>query len=213
MKTDDLIDCLVAEVPAMRRGWIEAWLMVALAASGIAALAGLTVTLGFRPDLIQALGGPTFWLKAAYTVAVALGGFWLLSRAGRPGQGVVAPLILLGLTLLVAILAGGMQWMQAAPDTRADTLMGSSATVCPTNIAGLALLAAPLVLLAARRFAPTRPGLAGVAAGLLIGGVAATVYGLHCPERTATFVAVWYSLGMVIPALIGGLIGRLIWRW
>ena len=45
----------------------------------------------------------------------------------------------------------------------------------------ISALAAPLVFWAARAFAPTRPMLAGAAAGLLTGGLATTLYGLHCP--------------------------------
>ena len=58
-----------------------------------------------------------------------------------------------------------------------------------------------------------RPMLAGAATGLLVGGLAATLYGLHCPEHTAAFVAVWYTLGMAIPTAMGALIGRFVWRW
>ena len=107
-----------------------------------------------------------------------------------------------------------MNIRQVTPESvRMAALMGGSARVCPTNVAGLSLLAAPLILFAARRFAPLRPGLAGAATGLLAGGLAATVYGLHCPEHTIAFVAVWYTLGMAIPTAIGAAIGRFVWRW
>jgi hypothetical protein len=64
-----------------------------------------------------------------------------------------------------------------------------------------------------RQLAPTRPMLAGFAAGAFSGGVAATVYGLHCPEATFVFVGVWYTLGLVASGLIGALIGRFALRW
>ena len=69
------------------------------------------------------------------------------------------------------------------------------------------------IMWAMRRFAPTRTTLAGAAAGLLAGGVSATVYGLHCDESTAPFVALWYSLGISLTALTGAVIGSRVLRW
>jgi hypothetical protein len=61
--------------------------------------------------------------------------------------------------------------------------------------------------------APTRLRLAGAAAGLLAGGVAATVYGLHCQEMTAAFVVTWYSLGVAASVAVGALLGPRLLRW
>lgn len=43
--------------------------------------------------------------------------------------------------------------------------------------------------------------------------MAATVYGLHCPENTFTFVALWYSLGVLLLAALGAVLGRWVLRW
>jgi len=61
--------------------------------------------------------------------------------------------------------------------------------------------------------APTRPRLAGAAAGLMAGGIGATVYGLYCQETAAAFTAVWYTFGMLIWAAAGALIGGRLLRW
>ncbi|HZW72970.1 MAG TPA: NrsF family protein, partial [Caldimonas sp.] len=63
---------------------------------------------------------------------------------------------------------------------------------------------------ALRSLAPTRLAAAGAAAGALAGGAGAAVYAWHCNEMTLPFVAVWYVLGMAIPAGLGALLGR---RW
>ncbi len=52
-----------------------------------------------------------------------------------------------------------------------------------------------------------------MAAGLLAGGVGASVYALWCRESTAAFVAVWYTLGIVACGGIGALLGPLVLRW
>ena len=91
--------------------------------------------------------------------------------------------------------------------------MGVSSSVCLQNILGLSALAGPFVFIAVRRFAPTRPMLAGAAAGILTAALATTLYGLHCPERTATFVAIWYTGGVALAAVAGAVIGRFAFRW
>ena len=213
MKTNDLISALSADLPVTGAVRLRTRLAVWMAPAAGLVLAGVMLTLGLRPDLAAALGGPAFWAKALYTVSLATAGFWLLDRAGRPGASVVAPLGLLAAILIVAMATGGASLMTTPGEARMDALMGGSARVCPTNIAGLSLLAAPLILFASQKFAPVRPMLAGTAVGLLTGGLAATLYGLHCPEHTAAFVAVWYTLGIAIPTAIGAVIGRFIWRW
>jgi hypothetical protein len=64
-----------------------------------------------------------------------------------------------------------------------------------------------------RQLAPTRLRLAGAGAGLLAGALGATVYGLHCPETGAAFVATWYSLGVATWAAIGAALGPRLLRW
>jgi len=43
--------------------------------------------------------------------------------------------------------------------------------------------------------------------------VAAVVYAVHCTESAAAFVATWYTFGMLLPALLGLLIGPRVLRW
>jgi len=64
-----------------------------------------------------------------------------------------------------------------------------------------------------RGMAPTRPALTGFAAGAFAGGVAATVYGLHCGESTMVFVGTWYTLGVLGTGLLGAIVGKWALRW
>lgn len=78
------------------------------------------------------------------------------------------------------------------------------------------MLSAPAlaaVLWAMRGLAPTRPRTAGFAAGLLAGSLGALGYALYCPELSPLFVLVWYTLGILIPAGLGALLGPLLLRW
>ena len=213
MKTEDLIDALAVDLPPSPRRQIERSLLLWMIPAILLVLASVGLWLGFRSDLADAMIGPAFWAKAAYTLALAGTGFWLLARLGRPGASARAPLLTL-LSLLAGVLAlAGYEMATMPMPERMPALMGDSARVCAPNIVILSALAAPFVFWAARAFAPTRPTLAGAAAGLLTAGLATTLYGLHCPEHTAAFVAVWYSLGIALAAAAGALAGRFFFRW
>jgi len=213
MKTDDLIEALAADLPAAGARQVERRLLLALVAGGLLVLLGVGLWLGFRDDLGSAMMGPTFWIKAAYTGALGVVGFWLLDRLGRPGSRIRAPLVALG----VVLAAGGgfavWEFFSMAEAERMPAVMGESARECAPLILILSLIAAPFVFGAARGFAPMRPGAAGAAAGLLTAALATTLYGLHCPEHTASFVMVWYSLGIAVAVAAGAVIGRVLFRW
>jgi len=95
---------------------------------------------------------------------------------------------------------------------RAD-MMGASSWRCPIRITIIAAPAFALALWTLRRMAPTRPALAGAAAGLLAGALGATVYGLACQETAAAFTAWWYTLGVGVWAAVGALVGPRLLRW
>lgn len=213
MKTDDLIAALALDASAIPPRRIERDLMLWMIPASVLALCGVVLWLGLRPDLSAAVLGLTFWAKAAYTLALGLGGFWLLDRLGRPGSSARQPLILLGGVLMVVAVLAVMELTRMPASDRMAAMLGRSWRVCPRNILILSAAAAPFVFFAARRFAPTRPMVAGAAAGLLTAGLAATLYGLHCPEHTAAFVAIWYTLGMALAAAVGAVIGRFVFRW
>jgi hypothetical protein len=92
-------------------------------------------------------------------------------------------------------------------------MRGHSSAVCSRYILMLALPGLAATLLVLRGMAPTRPGLAGFAAGAFAGGVAATIYGLSCGESTMVFVGTWYTLGVLATGVLGAVIGRWVLRW
>jgi hypothetical protein len=92
-------------------------------------------------------------------------------------------------------------------------VMGHSAMVCPWFIAATSAPLLVALIWAVKGLAPTRLRLAGALAGLTAGGFGALIYCLHCPEVGAPFVAIWYSLGILIPCLVGALAGPRLLRW
>jgi hypothetical protein len=213
MQTTELIDHLSGNLRPTPRGTGARRLGIGLAAGAAIALAVLWISVGLRDDLPGAMLTAPFLLKWVFTAAVSGIAFALCARMARP-EG--APGRLPAGVALVALVMGVLgiaQWGAAPADERRHMWLGHSALECPWNIA---LLAVPLltgILWAVRGLAPTRPRLAGFSAGLLAGAAAAAVYALHCTESTATFVATWYSAGILIPALLGSLIGPRVLRW
>ena len=82
--------------------------------------------------------------------------------------------------------------------------VGKNGMLCLTVIPALGIVPLGLVLWALRQGAPTRPGLAGVFAGLLAGGIAATFYAANCTDDSPLFVALWYPLAIAMLAIVGG---------
>lgn len=214
MRTDDLIERLAETTTPVRPRAASRRLGLALSAGVGVALLGLFLFLGIRPDLREALWAPHFWMKASYTASVGGVGVYLALRLARPGARVGPAPALAALALTAAIGVLGLAELSGiAADQRMDAWLGSSWSTCPVWILGLS---APLLLgglWVLRRAAPTSPGLAGLALGLAAGGIAATVYGLHCVESAAAFLATWYVAGILATAAVGGLIGRIGLRW
>ena len=92
-------------------------------------------------------------------------------------------------------------------------LMGGSAAVCPWWIMAFSVPPLAGLVWALRGLAPTRPGLTGALAGLAAGGAGAAAYALHCPEPTAPFLAVWYTLGVAGAGALGWIAGPRALRW
>jgi hypothetical protein len=212
VRTDDLIDALASDAGAT----VAPPRRLAMLA-GLGALAALVMVLAWlhpRPDLMPAMKGGMFWMKALYTATLGAAGYLAIERLSRPAGSGRRGWILGGAVLGLFALAGVVQAIMS-PDIQMalHMLRGHSWHVCSRNILMLGLPMLVLGLWMVRGMAPTRPTLAGFALGLFTGGVAATVYGLHCPEHTFTFVALWYSLGVLLLAGLGAVFGRWVLRW
>lgn len=213
MRTDELIAALAADTTPVSRGAPQRGLLLSAAIGAPIALALVLVWLGLRPDLATAVGGGFFWIKAAYTAALATAFAVAAERLARPGL-MPRKALAAGAGVAAVILALGVgQWLMIDPSERVAALKGGSWTVCTRNILALGAPMTVVTLLVLRRLAPTAPRLAGAVAGLFSGGVTATVYGLHCPEATFVFVGLWYTLGVVCCGLLGAVLGRWMLRW
>jgi len=213
MKTDDLIALMavdaqkpVSPFPITRR------LGPAALIGAVIALLALLAWLGLR-DMGEAVASTSYWMKTLYTAALAVTGFLIAERLARPGakatRGLVALLAVFASMLCIAVV----QLAATPPENMGEAFLGSTWDRCPWRIAALAIPGIALGLLGMRRLAPTRPALAGAGVGLFAGGIAATVYGLHCAETSATFTLIWYTGGVALSTVIGAIAGWRLLRW
>ncbi|MBI1360184.1 MAG: DUF1109 family protein [Alphaproteobacteria bacterium] len=213
MKTEDLIALIGRDAAPVPRASLPARLGVFGLVVLVLALIVLLVWLGVRPDLASALHTSAYWMKTIYTTGLAIAGFALVERLSRPGASARLGAVLLGACIAVIAAIAVIQLYSAPATDMTKELLGSTWDRCPWRILALSLPGLVAVLLAMRRFAPTRPALAGAAAGLFVGGLSATVYGLYCQETAAPFVAIWYSLGVGLSGLLGAATGHRALRW
>ena len=211
--SDDLIDGLARDLQPAPRGGVARRLALAGLVGGAAAVVGMILLLGLRPDMPQALATRMFWMKLAYTAAFGVLALWAVERLSRPAESAARRLPWLAAPFAIMAAMAAMQLGTAPEEMRRPLLMGESASVCSWRIALTALPVFAALIWAVRGLAPTRLRLAGATAGMAAGGFGAAIYALHCPEVAAPFVAVWYTLGVVTPALVGALLGPRLLRW
>jgi len=98
-------------------------------------------------------------------------------------------------------------------EERWSAVLGQTWLMCPWLLMGFSLPSLAGILWAVKGLAPTQPKRAGFASGLLAGAIGAAGYSLACPESSATFVAIWYTLGIGLTALLGRALGPRSLRW
>lgn len=211
MKTESLVELLAQGAGAAPRYRVQVRLLSALGGGLLLSLLVVTQALGLNAGLAQMGWG--LGLKLAYIGALLLASGPLVAALGRPG----AP-IERGLWRLAAVVAVMAAFAFAdagmAPAGAGQALLfGESWLSCPWRVAALSAPVLATLLWALRGLAPTRPRLAGFVAGLAAGAAGALAYALHCPETSALFVLTWYTLGMLLPALLGAALGPRLLRW
>jgi hypothetical protein len=209
MKTDDLVRAIAADRTS--RPPVAMTLALAVLAGIVVSALLFSVELGVRGDVGIAVHEPRFLFKFVVTgvlAATAALAALTLARPGAPGR---AAALVAAPALLAAAVAAELALVP--PSAWAARAVGSNSLVCLVSVP---LLAAPVlvaVLWALRRGAPTRPMLAGAVAGLLAGGLAATLYAAHCTDDSPLFVALWYGIAITAVAAVGALAGRVLLRW
>lgn len=211
MKTSDWISLLATRAGPAPRHWVGRRLLAAGLLGGLASGAATLALLGLNPQL--AATPAALVTKLAYLLALLAGTALAMDRLARPGASPRRALPVLAAALLGLGAAALASWADAPPGQAAALLWGRSWASCPWRIAALSLPALAAALWALRGLAPTRPRLAGLAAGLFAGTLGALGYLLYCNETSPLFVLVWYTLGVGLAGLAGAALGARWLRW
>jgi hypothetical protein len=213
MKTNDLVTLLATGIDGVEQDAMTRRYATAIGWGAFGSTLLMAILLGVRDDLGHAALQPMFWAKLGYVVSLAMASLFVLSRLSRPGSSMTglasalaAPLILIWALAVIALIGTNTT-------ERESLLFGTTWNSCPFLIATLSVPVFIAITWAMKGLAPTRLGLAGGAVGLASGAIGATVYSLHCREMGAPFLATWYLLGVLIPAVIGTLLGPRLLRW
>jgi hypothetical protein len=212
MKTNDFINALVAdqgERHARYRFPLGAQMAVGLAVS----LAIFFMFLGIRADLFSVMTDPHVIFK--FIMAASLFGSLLplVISADQPEIRLKTRLGWLALPLF--IMAGGIvfQLITSPADYWLSGMMGRYPAACLRSIPALAIGPFLVLLWMLKNGAPAEPVLSGAVAGAVSAAIAAFIYALHCPDDSALFVALWYTLSIGSVTIIGALIGHFWLRW
>ena len=213
MHTEDLIEALCSDLRPVPRYALERRLVAAVALGMVVALILVWGSLGLRPDIASAVTGGMFWLKLAYTASIGLGALAVTADLARPDCSRIGALKWLLMPIFLMASVGLIDLAQTPVTAWASLWLGRSWKSCPFLIFGFAIPIYFGLIIAFRRFAPGRLLATGAVTGLAAGGLAATIYCLHCPEASALFVLTWYTLGMALAAMAGALVGVRLLRW
>jgi hypothetical protein len=211
MKTDALIRALAAD-HAVRAPAVERFLAATVAAGFIASAILFAAILGPRPDIATvAMSEPRFLFKFVVTLVLALSAALLVRQLARPGAQV--HLAWLAAAPVLILFAVGVELMLVPAAAWEAKVVGTNARICLTMVPLLSVPLLAAALLALRNGAPTRPALAGAVAGLLAGGLGATLYAAHCTDDSPLFVVTWYTLAIALVVAAGALLGSRLLRW
>lgn len=213
MKTDLLIEMLSRG--AYQEARTSPWhvLYLAIGSGIVLSMILMSFTLRANPDLLTLFLNPNFLMKISYVSAYFLIAFISLTAVARPGAKFKAHIWRMSLPVIVISCVALPTILDASPSLLEVLIFSQTWSVCSVLIALLSLPVFVLALWAMKELAPTNLSLAGSVAGLFSGAAGALVYCVHCPEVAVPFVAVWYTLGMMTPMVLGYFLGPRVLRW
>jgi len=213
MTTAQLVALLASEAGPVHRERCTRKLAIALGTGGLIAFscAALIGHVSIRNSILSNPSG--FALKSLYALSIALPALLSLSAHSRPGA--ERPPVRLPVALAVAIVgiasiahSAGYplaRWPQLLSDFRPAT--------CALAIVACSVPAFIALILALRTLAPTRLRTTGGLAGLAAGSVGSAVYALICTDNSPAHVFIWHSLGIILVAAAGWVMGPRLLRW
>lgn len=213
MKTRDLIALLAIDAIPVERHATARRYAVALICGASGATLMMLGAFGVRAGLQEAALLPMFLMKLQIAAGIAASGLQAAARLSRPGVRVALAPAFYAAPLLVVWGMAVWELVEARMSERADLVLGMTWDRVPFNIFFLSIPALAAAFWAMRGLAPVRLVLAGAAAGLFAGGIGAIAYSFHCDEIAAPFIGIWYPAGVLLPVVVGAVLGPVLLRW
>ncbi|MDR6903733.1 DUF1109 domain-containing protein [Rhizobium miluonense] len=211
-KNDEFIEALVSDLTPVRRHALRRRLALTIVVGVIGAAAALLISLSFRPHLHH-VTVTAFWVKFLYTAVLMSATIVALDRVARPGGAIRSMVLVLVVAFSIVVLLAVAQLTLSPVSSYPGLIIGYSASFCPFLIVAFGIPAFCANMWFLRRAAPTRPALAGFVAGACAGGVGGWVYSWACVENGIPFIAIWYTLGILLSGVVGSLVGKVSLRW
>ena len=212
MDTNELISVLAADTRPPAASISSVWWAAAGIAISLAAVAFFAM-FGPRYDIATAAGTPRFLFKFLLAITLATSAFGCARALSRPGETWRKAIPYLAAAPALLAIAVIVELFLLPSDTWSAKLVGRNSVVCLTYITLIGIGPLGIFLLALRHGAPTKPTFAGAVAGLLAGGIAATIYAAHCTDDSPLFVATWYTIAMAGLAILGAVGASRLARW
>lgn len=213
MRTDELVELLAADITLVKSGTAVRRFGLSVPVAAIGAWVLVVLVFGIRPDLSGIVKSSLFWERLAFPLCIAIGALIATVRSARPGARIGAGWVVTMMPVIVVWAAAIVIVVTAAPQDGLPAIFGHSWRSCPFNIVLLAVPGVIAIFWAVKGLAPTNPRLSGAASGLLAGSIATVAYCFHCPEMNPAFWSVWYVAGMLLPAVLGAVVGSRLFRW
>jgi len=165
METETLLDALAADTLVPWK--LERSIRLALTVGNIIAGTMFFGCIGFRPDIVFAMGTTGFLVKFAVTLPLALTATSAMVRVAQPGATFGIHGWALAISPTILMFAVLIEIVTVPPPLWGSKMIGTNAQNCLTLIPFLSIGPLACLLLALRKGAPTRPGLAGAIATVL----------------------------------------------
>lgn len=213
MDAEQLVARLSAETGTKSRFAPTRTILIgALAAFAIAVVSSI-ILLSPRPDLAASAATPIFLIKIMFAMSVVFGAGIIVRDLSIPGRKPRWWLPLTAAPFFIIALMAIEQTVLGHPTGLEHDAKHASLIACLWQIGLLGLPAFVVISLIVRSMAPTNLVRTGVYVGLLSGAIGAVGYVFHCSDDYVAFVALGYTLAMLLMAGIGGLLGPRILRW
>jgi len=210
--SDKMIDSLVDDLTPVKPLKARSGLALTLVIAAVFAVA-VAVFGGLRGDILMGIPHPMFFLRAGALLLLGVTSSYAVIAMSQPAVGnsfkgwVWALLAALLFPATAIVMA-----MMAAPDNMA-ILVPRYGLECLgiSMLLGTGIAATQIMWL--RRGAPVALNRAGWLVGMSSGALGAAAYSLHCPFNSIFYVGLWYSLAVVLCAVVGRLVVPHLIRW